>query len=161
MHDLLGGRQASQWSGRLPGEVAYIWVLSAASVGSKCHMKGIMLDSGAAVNVSPVDYFQEYGIQSGRHIELQGADGSSVKHYGSRDVLYKVGDEVMKIHFEVTSVKVPIVSLAALEDAGWRLGHQGDFMDFVVAIFFCEWTGLTMSTGSSAWRGWASTGATW
>ena len=88
-----------------PGEVAYIWVLSAASVVNKCYMKGIMLDSGAAVNVCPVDYFPECGIQSGRHIELQGADGSSVEHYGSRDLLYKVGDEVMKIHFEVTSVK--------------------------------------------------------
>ena len=43
-------------------------------------------------------------------------------------MLHKVGDEVMKIHFEVASVKGPIVSLAALEDAGWRLGHQGDFM---------------------------------
>ena len=31
-----------------------------------------MLDSGAAVNVCPVDYFPEYGIQSGRRIELQG-----------------------------------------------------------------------------------------
>ena len=112
----------------MPGEVAYIWVLSVASVGNKCHMKGIMLDSGAAVNVCLVDYFPEYDTQSGRHIELQGADGSSVKHYGSRDVLYKVGDEVMKIHFEVASVKGPIVSLAALEDAGWRLSHQGDFM---------------------------------
>ena len=111
-----------------PGEVAYIWVLSVASVGNKCYMKGIMLDSGAAVNVCPVDYFPEYGIQSGRHIELQGADGSSVEHYGSRDVLYKIDDEVMKIHIEVTSVKGPIVSLAALEDAGWRLGHQGNFM---------------------------------
>ena len=56
-----------------------------------------MLDSGAAVNVCPVDYFREYGIQSGRHIELQGADGSSVEHYGSRDVLYRIGDDVMKI----------------------------------------------------------------
>ena len=111
-----------------PGEVAFFWVLSAASVGNKRYMKGIMLDSGAAVNVCPVDHFPEYGIQSGRHIELQAADGSSVEHYGSGDVLYKVGDEVMKIHFEVTSVKGPIVSLAALEDAGWRLGHQGDFM---------------------------------
>ena len=138
-----------------PGEVAYIWVLSSASVGNKCHMKGIMLDSGAAVNVCPVEYFPEYGIQSGRHIELQSADGSSVEHYGSSGVLYKVGDEVMKIHFEVTFVIGPIVSLAAHEDAGWLLGHQSDFMGF------CEWTGLTMSTGFSAWRGWTRTGATW
>ena len=37
-----------------------------------------------------------------------------------------VGNEAMKVRFEVTSVKAPILSLAALEDAGWRLGHQGD-----------------------------------
>ena len=29
---------------------------------------------------------------------------------------------------EVTSVKSPILSLAALGDAGWRLGHQGDLL---------------------------------
>ena len=34
----------------------------------------------------------------------------------------------MKMHFEVAFVKGPIVSLAALEVAGWRLSHQGDFM---------------------------------
>ena len=34
-----------------PGEVAYIWVLSAASMRNKHYPKGIMLDSGAAVNV--------------------------------------------------------------------------------------------------------------
>ena len=85
-----------------------------------------MLDSGAAVSVCPVDYFPEYGIQSGRRIELQAADGSPVEHYGSKDVFYMVGNEAMKVRFEVTSVKAPILSLAALEDAGWRLGHQGD-----------------------------------
>ena len=37
-----------------------------------------------------------------------------------------VGNEAMKVRFEVTSVKAPILSLAALEDAGWRHGHQGD-----------------------------------
>ena len=37
-----------------------------------------------------------------------------------------VGNEVMKVRFEVTSVKAPILSLAALEDAGWRLRHQND-----------------------------------
>ena len=69
-------------------EVTHIWVSKVASVGNKRHMKGTMFDSGAAVNVSPVDYFPGYDIQSGRHIELQGADGSSVKkHNGSRDVL--------------------------------------------------------------------------
>ena len=110
----------------MPGEVAYIWMLSATSVGNKCYM----LDSGAGVNVCSVDYFPEYGMQLGRHIELQGADGSLVEHYDSKDMLYKVVDEVMKIHFEVTSVKGPIMSLAAQEDAGWQLGHQGNFMGF-------------------------------
>ena len=88
-----------------PGEVAYIWVLSAASTQNKHYKKGIMLDSGAAVDVCPVDYFPEYGIQSGRRIELQAADGSLVEHYGSRDVFYMVGGEVMKVRFEVTCVK--------------------------------------------------------
>ena len=61
-----------------------------------------------------------------RRIELQAADGSPVEHYGSKDVFYMVGNEAMKVRFEVTSVKAPILSLAALEDAGWRLGHQND-----------------------------------
>ena len=61
-------------------------------------------------------------------IELQAADGSPVGHYGSREVFYKQGEEVMKVHFEVTSVKGPILSLAAMEDAGWRLGHQGNLL---------------------------------
>ena len=58
-----------------PGEVAYIWVLSAAPM-----RKGIMLDSGAAMSVCLVDYFPECGI------ELQAADGSPVEHYVSKDV---------------------------------------------------------------------------
>ena len=87
-----------------------------------------MLDSGAVVNVFPVEYFPQYGIQSGRRIELQAANGSPVGHYGSRDVFYVVGGEVVKVRFEVTSVKAPIWSLATLEDAGWRLGHPGDLL---------------------------------
>ena len=110
------------------GEVAYIWVLSAASVRNKHYPKGIMRDSGAAVSVCPVDYFPECGIQSGRRVELQAADGSPAEHHGSKDVLHMVGNEAMKVRFEVTSVKAPILSLAALEDAGWRLGHQGDLL---------------------------------
>ena len=58
-----------------PSEVAYVWVLSAAFMHTKHYPKGIMLDSGAAVSVSPLDYFPECGIRSGRHIELQAADG--------------------------------------------------------------------------------------
>ena len=54
------------------------------------------------------------------------ADGSPVEHYGSKDVFSMVNNEAKKVRFEVTSVKAPILSLAALEDAGWRLGHQGD-----------------------------------
>ena len=34
------------------GEVAYIWVLSAASMGNKHHPNGITLDSGAAMSLS-------------------------------------------------------------------------------------------------------------
>ena len=109
-----------------PGEVAYIWVLSAASMRNKHYPNGIMLDSGAAMSVCPVDYFPERGIQPSRRIELQPADGSPVEHYGSKDVFYMVGNEAMKVRFEVTSVKAPILSLAALEDAGCRLGHQND-----------------------------------
>ena len=82
-----------------------------------------MLDSGAAMSVCPVDHFPERGIRPSRRIELQTADGSPVEHYGSKDVFYMVGNEAMKVRFEV---KAPILSLAALEDAGWRLGHQGD-----------------------------------
>ena len=73
-----------------------------------------------------MDYFPECGIQPSRRIELQAADGSPVEHHGSKDVFCMVGNEVMKVRFEVTSVKAPILSLAALEDAGWRLGHQND-----------------------------------
>ena len=160
MPDLLGGRQASQWSGRRLVRWPVSGYSASASVGNKCHMKGIMLDSGAAVNVCLVDCFPEYGIQSGRHIELQGADGSSVQHYGSRDVLYKVDDEVTKKHFEVTSAKGPIVRQRWKTVVG-GLVIKAISWDFVVAIFFCEWTGFTMSIGSSAWRGWTSTGATW
>ena len=79
---------------------------------------GIMLDSGAAMSVCPQDYFLECGIQPSRRIELQAADGSPVEHYGSKDVFYMVGNEAMKVRFEVTSVKAPILSLAALEDGG-------------------------------------------
>ena len=135
-----------------PGEVACIWVLSAASMRNKHYPKGIMLDSGAAVNVYPVDYFTECGIQSGRCFELQAADGSRVEHHGSRDLFYMVGGEVMKVRFEVTSLKAPILSLAALEDAGWRLGHQGDLLVLRRADLSLQ---VDRSTGSSAWRGWA------
>ena len=69
-----------------PGEVAYNWVLSAASVRNKHYPNGIMLDSGAAMSVCPVDYFPECGIQPSRRTELQAADGSPVEHYGSKDV---------------------------------------------------------------------------
>ena len=92
---------------------------------NKHYSKGIMLDPGAAVSVCPVDYFPECGIQPSRRIELQAADGSPVEHYGSKDVFYMVGNEVMKVRFQVTSVKAPILSLVVLEDAGCRLGHQG------------------------------------
>ena len=95
---------------------AHIWVLNATSMRNKHYPKGIMLDSGAAVSVCPVEYFPEYGIQSGRRIVLQAVDGSPVEHYGSRDVFYMVGSEAMKVRFEVTSVKAPILCLAALED---------------------------------------------
>ena len=117
---------------KAPGEMAYIWVLSAASMrhpcGTSTTRRASCCDSGAAVNICPVDCFPEYGIQSDGRIELQAADGSSVEHYGSRDVFCMVGGEVMKVRFEVTSVKAPILSLAALADAGWRLGHQGDLL---------------------------------
>ena len=73
-----------------------------------------------------MDYFPECGIQPSRRIELQAADGSPVEHYGLKDVFYMVDNEAMKVRFEVTSVKAPILSLAPLEDAGWRLGHQND-----------------------------------
>ena len=59
-----------------PGEVAYICVLSAASMRNKHYPKGIILDSGAAMSVCSVDYFPECGIQPSRHIELQAVDGS-------------------------------------------------------------------------------------
>ena len=66
---------------KAPGEMAYIWVLSEASIGNKHYPKGIMLDSGAAVNICPVDNFPEYGIQSGRaHLRFQGC----VLHGGRR-----------------------------------------------------------------------------
>ena len=109
-----------------PGEVACIWVLSAASMRNKHYPKGIMLDSGAAMSFCLVDYFPECGIRPSRRIELQAADGSPDEHYGSKDVFYMVGKEAMKVRFEVTSVKAPILSLATLEDAGWRLGHRDD-----------------------------------
>ena len=109
-----------------PGEVAYIWVLSAASMRNKHYPKGIMLDSNAAMSVCPVDYFPECGIRPSRRIELQAAEGSPVEHYGSKDVFCMVGNEAMKVRFEVTFMKAPILSLAALEDADWRLGHQRD-----------------------------------
>ena len=109
-----------------PGEVACIWCLSAASTRNKQYPKGIMLDSGAAMSVRPVDYFPECGIRPSRRIELQAVDGCPVEHYGSKDVFHMVGNEAMKVRFEVTSVKLPILSLAALEDASWRLGHQND-----------------------------------
>ena len=121
-----------------PGEVAYLWVLSAASMRNEHHPKGITLDSGAAVSVCPADHFPEYGIQSGRRIELQAADGSPVEHYGSREVFYVLGGELMKVRFEVTSVKAPILSLAALEDAGWRLEHQGDLLVLRRGNFFMQ-----------------------
>ena len=113
-----------------PGEVAYIWVLSAASKRNKHYPNGIMLDSGAAMSVCPVDYFPECGIQPSKRIELQAADGSPVEHYGSKDVFYMVGNEAMKVRFEVTSVEAPILSVAALENAGWRLGHHNDCLVF-------------------------------
>ena len=100
------------------------WDLSVAPVCDKCCMKGITLDSSATVNVCP----GEYGMQSDRHIELQAVDVSLVENHGSRDVRYKVGDEAMNVRFEVTSVKKLIVSMVALEDTGWWLGDQGDFM---------------------------------
>ena len=50
-----------------------------------------------------------------------------------------VGNEAMKVRFEVTSVKAPILSLAAV-------------LFSVVVTSPCRWTELTMSTGSSAWR---------
>ena len=105
-----------------PGEVAY----TGFSMRNKHYPNGIMLDSGAAMSVCPVDYFQECGIQPSKRIELQATDGSSVEHYGSKDVFYVVGNEAMKVRFEVTSVQAPVLSLAALEDAGWRLGHHND-----------------------------------
>ena len=46
-----------------PGEVAYIWVLGAVSMRNEHYPKGIMLDSGAAMSVCPVDYFPECGIR--------------------------------------------------------------------------------------------------
>ena len=39
-----------------------------------------------------------------------------------------VGNEAMKVRFEVTSAKAPILSLAAVENARWRLGHHGDLL---------------------------------
>ena len=123
-----GGSEGISVIRTAPGEVAYIWVLSVAPMRNKHYPKGIMLDSGAAVSVCPVDYFPECGIQPGKHIELQAADGSPVEQYGSKDVFYTVGKEAMKVRFEVTSVKAPILSLAAVEDAGCRLGHQGDLL---------------------------------
>ena len=132
------------------GEVAYIiWVLSAASIRNKHHPKGIMLDSSAAVSVCPVDCFPEHGIQQGRRIELQEADGSPVEHCGSKDVFYMVGSEAMKVRFEVTSVKAQILSLAA--PAG-DLDTRVIFLYSVVVISPCRWTGSTLSAGSSAWR---------
>ena len=100
------------------------WDFSVAPMCDKCCMKGVTLDSGATVNVCP----GEYGMQSGRHIELQAVDASLVENHGSRDMRHKVGDEAMNVRFDVTSVKKPIVSTVALEDTGWWLGDQGDFM---------------------------------
>ena len=59
------------------------------------------------VSVCPLDYFPACGIRSGRHIELQAADGSPVEHNGSREVIYKMGEEVMKVHFEGNVREVP------------------------------------------------------
>ena len=47
-----GGSAGISVIGTAPGEVAYIWVLSAASMRNKHYPKGIMLDFGAAVSVS-------------------------------------------------------------------------------------------------------------
>ena len=115
-----------------------------------------MLDSDAAMSVCLVDYLTECGIQPNKHIELQAADGSPVEHSGSKDVLFVVGNEAMT----VTSVKAPILSLAALEDAGWRLDTRVTILYSVVVIYPCRWTGSTMSTGSSAWRCWAESSPT-
>ena len=78
--------------------------------------------------------------------------------------LSMVGIEAMKVRFELTSLKALLLSLASLEDAGWRLGHQNDrlvVLFSVVVISPCRWTGLTMSTGSSAWRCWSEKSLTW
>ena len=83
-----------------------MWILSAASMRNEHYPKGIMLDSGAAMSVCPVDHFRECGIRPSRRIELQAADGSPVEHYGSKDVFYMVGNEAMKVRFEVTSARL-------------------------------------------------------
>ena len=58
------------------------WDLSVAPMCDKCCMKGITLDSGATVNVC----LGEYGVQSGRYIELQAVDVSLVENHGSKDM---------------------------------------------------------------------------
>ena len=93
------------------------------------------------------------------HIELQAVDVSLVENHGSRDMRYNVGDEAMNVRFEMTSVKKPIVSTVALEDTGWWLGDQGDFMGLRRGDLFLP--GSTMFTGSSTWRSWTKTGTTW
>ena len=79
------------------------------------------------------------------------ADASSCKQLTDRqlkDVFFMVGNEAMKVRFEVTSVKAPILSLAALGDASWRLGHQGNR---------CGDLSLQVDRVDNvyAWRGWA------
>ena len=75
------------------------WDLSVAPMCDKCCRKGITLNSGATVNVC----LGEYGMQSGRYIELQAVDVSLVENHGSKEMRYKVGDEAMNVRFEVTS----------------------------------------------------------
>ena len=78
------------------------------------------IDSGAEAHVSPLKLMTPDMLWiRGPRLSLRGASGDPIQHYGTAKLLMEMNGTLVEITAEVVEVRRPLLSVAAMLDAGW------------------------------------------
>ena len=86
----------------------------AGQSGCEVNEGGLVIDSGASVNVGP-KWFAESSLQeSDGSVQLGGADGRTLKECGKRQIWLNIGNNVRQYDFHVVGATKTILSVSYL-----------------------------------------------
>ena len=80
----------------------------------------LAIDSGSEIHVAPLSFGSKYQLvaSSAGRLEIKGAGGEHLQHFGKRWVPLEIGGFDALIEFEVADVQKPILSVSELARKG-------------------------------------------